>query len=68
MVGEMELTGVTLSQLKQVFTPFPDDLLMYYCYPVETIEQIQFLSRWFKGNLNPEAYEYFVECNALKTV
>ena len=66
MVGEIELRGVTLSQLKQVFAPFSDDPLMYYCYPVETTEQIQFLHPWFKGKLNLETYEYFVECNALE--
>jgi hypothetical protein len=63
-VGEAQLVGVTLSQLKQVFTPFPDDPLMYYCYPVETAKQLEFLIPWLKGELELEAYEYFVECNA----
>jgi hypothetical protein len=65
MVGEIELRGATLSQLKQVFAPFPDDPLMYYCYPVETVEQIKLLMAWLDGEVNLEAYEYFVECNAL---
>ncbi|MGH2414485.1 MAG: DUF7683 domain-containing protein [Microcystaceae cyanobacterium] len=63
-VGEAQLVGVALSQLKQVFTPFPDDPLMYYCYPVETAKQVEFLSLWLNGELDLEAYEYFVECNA----
>ncbi len=63
MVGETQLRGVSLSQLKQVFVPCLDDPLMYYCYPVETAEQIKLLSSWLDGEVNLEAYEYFVECN-----
>lgn len=63
MVGETLLLDVSLSQLKQVFVLFPDDPLMYYCYPVETAEQIKLLSSWLDGYVNLEAYEYFVECN-----
>jgi hypothetical protein len=63
-VGEVKLEGLSVSQLKQVFAPFPDDPLMYYCYPVETVKQIDFLSSWLNGEMDLEAYEYFVECNA----
>jgi hypothetical protein len=63
-VGEAKLEGLSVSQLKQVFTPFPDDPLMYYCYPVEMVKQIDLLSPWLNGKIDLDAYEYFVECNA----
>ena len=64
LVGETQLVGVTLTQLKEAFTPFPDDPFMYDCYRLETVEQVKLLSSWLKRELNLEAYEYFVECQA----
>ncbi|MGB5631971.1 MAG: hypothetical protein WBM44_26265 [Waterburya sp.] len=64
LVGEIKLEGLTVSQLEQVFTHFHEDQLMYYCYPVETNKQVEFLAIWGKVELDLDSYEYFVECNA----
>ena len=64
-VGEIKLEGLTVSQLEQVFTHFNDDPLMYYCYPVETNKQVEFIATWGKIELDLDSYEYFLECNAV---
>ena len=64
LVGEIKLEGLTVSQLEQVFTRFNDDPLIYYCYPVETNKQVEFMATWEKIELDLDSYEYFLECNA----
>ncbi len=64
LVREIRLEGLTVSQLEQVFTQFNDDPLMYYCYPVETNKQLEFITTWKNIELDLDSYEYFLECNA----
>ena len=66
LVGETKLVGLTIEQLKQILTPDPEDPLMYYCYPIQTRKQVEFLVPWVKVQLDLETYEYFLECNAVE--
>lgn len=67
LVGEKILDNIKLEQLQQLFKISPDNP-MYDCYPVETSEQIEYFQKLLKFQLEPQSYEYFVECDAVSHV
>lgn len=63
-VGEKVLNNANLSLLQNLFRIESNDP-MYECYPIESVEQKNYLEKAFSLKLNTEAYDYFVECDAI---
>ncbi|MEH2355141.1 MULTISPECIES: hypothetical protein [unclassified Nostoc] len=63
-VGEKVLDNVNLSNLQNLFRIELDNP-MYECYPIESFEQENYLDKTFSFKLNTEAYDYFMECDAI---
>jgi len=64
-IDEVQLFNVNVEQLRLNFEPDQDDPELFYCYPITTEKQINFLSSLVKINFNFSNYEYFLECNAV---
>jgi hypothetical protein len=64
LVGEKVLDDVKLEQLQELFG-IPPENPMYDCYPVESFEQIEYFQKLLNCKLDPQSYEYFVECDAV---
>lgn len=63
LVGEKVLDNIKIEQLQHLFKISPDNP-MYDCYPVETSEQIEYFQKLLNFQLDPQSYEYFIECDA----
>ena len=64
LVGEKVLDNVKLEQLQELFG-ISSENPMYDCYRVETSEQIGFLEQFLNTEIEPQSYEYFVECDVV---
>ena len=64
LVGEKVLDNVKLEQLQKLFGISVENP-MYDCYRVESSEQIKFLEQFLNAAIEPQTYEYFVECDAV---
>lgn len=67
LVGEKILDNIKIEKLQQLFK-IPPNNPMYDCYPVETFEQIEYFQKILKFQLEPQSYEYFVECDAVSNM
>ncbi|MBV9386310.1 MAG: hypothetical protein JOZ78_07770 [Chroococcidiopsidaceae cyanobacterium CP_BM_ER_R8_30] len=67
LVGEKVLDNIKIEQLQHLFEISPDNP-MYDCYPVETSEQIEYFQKLLNFQLDPQSYEYFVECDAVSNM
>jgi hypothetical protein len=64
LVGEKILDDVKLEHLQKIFG-IPPENPMYDCYPVESSEQIEYFQKLLNCKIEPQSYEYFVECDAV---
>ncbi len=64
LVGEKFLDDVKLEHLQKIFGIHPENS-MYDCYPVESSEQIEYFQKLLNCKIEPQSYEYFVECDAV---
>ncbi|MFN6563322.1 MAG: hypothetical protein RMY28_026495 [Nostoc sp. ChiSLP01] len=63
-VGEKVLHNVNLQNLQHLFRIGLDNP-MYECYPIDSFEQENYVEQTFNLKLNTEAYDYFMECDAI---
>jgi len=65
LVGEKELTGITLEELQTMFSVSADNP-MYDCFRVQA-PQVDRLARAIGDRLDMDKFEYFVEADALES-
>jgi hypothetical protein len=64
LVGECELKGIRLEDIRKLFNEPEDDPLMYYCYEVKEAH-VPFLQPYCDHRIDLEAYDYRVEAAAV---
>ena len=62
LVGEKVINNVNLEHLQKLFKIDPENL-MYDCYSVESLEQINYLQSLLDFKLDTKSYDYFIECD-----
>lgn len=60
-VKNIPFTDFPLLEMKTIFRVDADDTDMVFCYPIETIEQKNYVEQFIEETLNIERYDYFVE-------
>ena len=60
-IGKCMLSDLDISNLRNLFEVSKNDHLMYYCYPIETKEQLEFFQKRTDAEINLEIYDYFLE-------
>ena len=63
LIGEEPLAGITLDELRDLFSPDEDDPLMVDPYEVEPAE-VERLQRAVQHPIDLDAYDYFVAAYA----
>ncbi|MGF1588486.1 MAG: hypothetical protein ACFCU7_04440 [Pleurocapsa sp.] len=65
LVGEKVINNVNLEHLQKLFKIEPENP-MYDCYPVESLEQIDYLQSLLNFKLDTKSYDYLVECDLVE--
>jgi hypothetical protein len=64
LVGEKVLNNVNLSNLQNLFRVESNNP-KYDCYPIKSFEQKNYIEKTFNFKLNTQAYNYYIECDAI---
>lgn len=65
LVGENAIDNVNLEHLQKLFK-IESKNPMYDCYPVESLEQINYLQSLLDCKLDTKSYDYLVECDLIE--
>ena len=63
LVGESILKGISLADLQKLLCE-PADSPMFFSYEL-TSEQVKYFQQYLEQDFEPNAYDYFLECDAI---